>query len=165
MRLSGCLRPRCRSCSGGNDRLSPNTLIISLKRGAGKKQVCAKFAHTAGDGKVYQISCYNLDVIISVGYRVKSQNGTKGRVRAISILKDHLIKECTVHQKRLAQKAIFESRQMLNFLANTLNSHDLIKDERQAVLQIVETDDFFNDKSLVTLTLLIAASDPDQKIC
>ncbi|XOV80839.1 MAG: RhuM family protein [Aestuariibacter sp.] len=46
-----------------------------LERGS----VSAKFAHTADDGKIYQVQHYNLDVIISVGYRVKSQQGVKFR--------------------------------------------------------------------------------------
>lgn len=44
-----------------------------------EKSVCAKFAHTAGDGKTYETQYYNLDVIISVGYRVKSKRGTQFR--------------------------------------------------------------------------------------
>ena len=54
--------------------------------------VCAKFAHTAKDGKTYQVAYYNLDVIISVGYRVKSKQGTRFRIWATSVLKDHLVK-------------------------------------------------------------------------
>jgi hypothetical protein len=44
-----------------------------------QEAVCANFAHTADDGKTYQVAHYNLDVIISVGYRVKSQQGTRFR--------------------------------------------------------------------------------------
>ena len=47
-----------------------------------KKAVVAKFATTAADGKTYQVEHYNLDVIISVGYRVKSQHGTQFRIWA-----------------------------------------------------------------------------------
>lgn len=54
--------------------------------------VVAKIATTASDGKVYQVSYYNLDVIISVGYRVKSLRGTQFRIWANSILKEYLIK-------------------------------------------------------------------------
>ena len=52
-----------------------------------KNSVLAKFAYTATDGKKYNVDCYNLDVIISVGYRVKSHRGTQFRIVAISLQK------------------------------------------------------------------------------
>lgn len=66
--------------------------------------VCAKFAHTAGDGKTYQVDHYNLDVIISVGYRVKSPEGTRFRIWANRILKDFLVKGYALNQQRLTQQ-------------------------------------------------------------
>ncbi len=63
--------------------------------------VIAKFATTAKDGKTYQVQYYNLDMIISVGYRVKSKNGIIFRKWATQVLKDFLIKGYTVNQKRL----------------------------------------------------------------
>ncbi len=69
-----------------------------------KKAVVAKFATTALDGKTYQTEHYNLDVIISVGYRVKSQKGTQFRIWANSILKEYLVKGYTINENRLAQK-------------------------------------------------------------
>ena len=57
-----------------------------------KDSVWAKFAYTAADGKTYQVDYYNLDVIISVGYRVKSLRGTQFRIWANSILKEYLQK-------------------------------------------------------------------------
>ena len=51
-----------------------------------KESVWAKFAYTAADGKVYDVDYYNLDVIISVGYRVKSKRGTQFRIWATGIL-------------------------------------------------------------------------------
>lgn len=57
-----------------------------------KDSVVANFATTAEDGKTYQVIHYNLDVIISVGYRVKSQRGTRFRIWSTSVLKDHLVK-------------------------------------------------------------------------
>ena len=54
--------------------------------------VVANFATTAADGKVYNTAHYNLDVIISVGYRVKSKQGTLFRIWASRVLKDHLLK-------------------------------------------------------------------------
>jgi prophage maintenance system killer protein len=102
-----------------------------------KDQVCAKFAHTAQDGKVYQVVHYNLDVIISVGYRIKSQRGTQFRIWATSVLKDHLVKGYTLHQKRLAEKGVGEARQMIALLSGTLEGHNLVNDEGLAILQIV----------------------------
>lgn len=55
-----------------------------------KEAVWAKFAYTASDGKIYQVDYYNLDVIISVGYRVKSLRGTQFRIWATSILKEYM---------------------------------------------------------------------------
>jgi prophage maintenance system killer protein len=66
--------------------------------------VCAKFAHTADDGKTYQVEHYSLDVIISVGYRVKSPEGTRFRIWANRILKDHLVQGYTLNQQRLTQQ-------------------------------------------------------------
>lgn len=70
--------------------------------------VVAKFATTAKDGKTYQVEYYNLDMIISVGYRVKSQNGVIFRKWANKVLKDYIIKGYAVNQKRLEylEKAI-----------------------------------------------------------
>ena len=55
-----------------------------------KEAVWAKFAHTAADGKVYNVDYYNLDAIISVGYRVKSQRGVQFRIWATGILKEYM---------------------------------------------------------------------------
>ena len=63
--------------------------------------VVAKFATTASDGKSYQVDYYNLYVIISVGYRVKSKNGVVFRKWANQILKDYMIKGDSVNQRRL----------------------------------------------------------------
>ena len=66
-----------------------------------RNSVVANFATTASDGKTYNVEYYNLDVIISVGYRVKSQNGILFRQWANKILKEYLIKGYAVNQKRL----------------------------------------------------------------
>ena len=63
--------------------------------------VVAKFATTAADGKTYQVDHYNLDVIISVGYRVKSVRGTQFRIWATQRLKEYLIKGFTMDDDRL----------------------------------------------------------------
>jgi hypothetical protein len=69
-----------------------------------EKSVVANFATTAADGKTYQVAHYNLDVIISVGYRVKSQRGTRFRQWATKRLKDYLVQGYAINEKRLEQK-------------------------------------------------------------
>lgn len=59
---------------------------------------------TASDGKKYKTKLYNLDVIISVGYRVKSKRGTRFRIWATQTLKDHLVKGYTINGKRLQEQ-------------------------------------------------------------
>lgn len=66
-----------------------------------ENSVCSFFEHTANDGKKYNVMFYNLDMIISVGYRVNSKQGIIFRKWATSILKDYMIKGYAVNQKRL----------------------------------------------------------------
>ena len=97
-----------------------------------KNSVVAKFATTASDGKTYQVDYFNLDVIISVGYRVKSKRGVQFRIWATSILKDYRIKGYAVNQKRLEaldRTVKIQSR----IIASTLEL-----DEKE-VLNVVET--------------------------
>ena len=70
-----------------------------LERGA----VVANFATTASDGKTYHVDYYNLDVIISVGYRVKSLRGTQFRIWANSVLREYLIKGFAMNDDLLKQ--------------------------------------------------------------
>ncbi|TES89936.1 MAG: cell filamentation protein Fic, partial [Desulfobacteraceae bacterium] len=65
--------------------------------------VVANFATTAADGKSYQVDYYNLDVIISVGYRVKSHRGTQFRIWATQRLREYIIKGFTLDDERLKQ--------------------------------------------------------------
>ena len=66
-----------------------------------RDSVVANFATTASDGKTYNVYFYNLDVIISVGYRVKSQRGTQFRIWANSVLKEYIIKGFAMDDERL----------------------------------------------------------------
>jgi len=70
-----------------------------------KNSVIRKFRITAADGKSYETYFYNLDVTISVGYRIKSQNGTRFRIWATNVLKRHLIDGYTLNEKRLNEQA------------------------------------------------------------
>ena len=66
-----------------------------------RDSVVAKFATTAADGKTYQVEFYNLDIIISVGYRVKSKRGTQFRIWATGILKEYMRKGFALDDERL----------------------------------------------------------------
>ena len=83
-----------------------------------KDSVWAKFAYTASDGKLYQVDYYNLDVIISVGYRVKSQRGTQFRQWANKVLKEYLLRGYSINQRlkdleeKLDAKLVQHERQL-----------------------------------------------------
>lgn len=66
-----------------------------------RESVVAKFATTAADGKTYDVDYYNLDVIISVGYRVKSQRGVQFRIWASGVLKEYMKKGFAMDDERL----------------------------------------------------------------
>lgn len=68
-----------------------------------KNSVWAKFAYTASDEKTYQVDYYNLDVVISVGYRVKSQRGVQFRIWATNILKEYIKKGFAMDDNRLKE--------------------------------------------------------------
>ena len=95
--------------------------------------VVAKFATTAKDGKTYQVEYYNLDMIISVGYRVKSQNGVIFRKWANKVLKDYMIKGYAVNQKRLEY---LEKTIKLIDIAGRIDS-DLKGTEAQEIIKVI----------------------------
>ena len=67
--------------------------------------VVANFATTAADGKTYRVEFFNLDVIISVGYRVKSQRGTQFRIWATQRLREYIVKGFAMDDDRLKQRS------------------------------------------------------------
>ena len=70
-----------------------------------ESSVCANFARTADDGKTYQTQHYNLDAIISVGYRVNSKRGTQFRQWSTQVLREHLTRGWTLDQARFEQNS------------------------------------------------------------
>ena len=74
-----------------------------------QNSVVAKFATTADDGKIYQVEHYDLDVILSVGYRVKSANGINFRRWANQVLKEHLLKGYSVNRRLISQENKLEN--------------------------------------------------------
>ena len=95
--------------------------------------VVANFATTANDDKTYQVKYYNLDVIISVGYRVKSQNGVIFRKWATKVLKDYMIKGYVVNQKRLEY---LEKTVMLIDIASRINT-EIQGTEAQEIIKVI----------------------------
>jgi prophage maintenance system killer protein len=104
-----------------------------------ESSVRAKFAHTAKDGKTYQSQFYNLDAILSVGYRVNSKQGTRFRIWATQILKDHLVKGYTVNEQRFREQAekLTDMRRTVDLLARTLANQELVSDTGKDVLRVI----------------------------
>ena len=85
-----------------------------------KDSVWAKFAYTASDGKVYQVDYYNLDVIISVGYRVKSKRGTQFRQWANKVLKEYILKGYSInHRLSTLEQTVAEHSKKIDFFVRT----------------------------------------------
>lgn len=80
---------------------------------------------------------YSLDVIISVGYRVKSKRGVQFRQWATRVLHEHLVQGYSFNQTRLAERGLVEARQTLDLLANTLRNQALVDDTGRAVLDLI----------------------------
>jgi prophage maintenance system killer protein len=101
--------------------------------------VRAKFAHTAADGKTYQVQGYNLDVIISVGYRVKSKRGTQFRQWATQVLREHLVRGFTLNEKRLQEQEqkLDDLRRTVGLLEKTLVHQAIGLDEAKGLLQVI----------------------------
>ncbi len=104
-----------------------------------KQSVVAKNATTAADGKIYQVDFYNLDVIISIGYRIKSQRGTQFRIWANKILKNYLIKGFSINEKRLTQQneQLKKLQDSVKLLGDVLNYKELNTDESVGLLTII----------------------------
>ena len=92
----------------------------ALKEELSGISVVANFATTAADGKIYKVQYYNLDVILSVGYRVKSYRGVEFRRWASKILKEYLLKGYSVNQ-RLTQleKRVSDTEEKIDFFVRT----------------------------------------------
>jgi len=98
--------------------------------------VVAKFATTANDGKTYQMEYYNLDMILSVGYRVKSKQGIQFRIWANKVLKEYLIKGYVINEKIKFQQ-YEELRQTVKLLSNVIQNKELSADEATGLLHVI----------------------------
>jgi len=107
-----------------------------------KSSTVAKFATVQKEGsrKIERmVDYFNLDVIISVGYRIKSQRGTQFRIWANKILKDYLIKGYSLNEKILSQqnKQLKELQESVKILGNVLNYKELSNNESVGLLKII----------------------------
>jgi len=98
-----------------------------------KNSVCAKIAHTAVDGKMYKTQFYNLDVVISVGYRVNSKRATQFRIWATRVLKEHIVQGYTINQRRLleTQSKFKELQSAIAFLREKSSKKTLEGQEKE----------------------------------
>lgn len=105
-----------------------------------KNATVAKFATVQKEGSrevKRDVEYYNLDAIISVGYRVNSKEGVQFRKWASNVLKEHLIRGYTTNDKRLSQQGLHELQQTIELLQKTLINHDLVNDLGQEAIQII----------------------------
>ena len=99
--------------------------------------VCAKFAHMGSySDQQYETAVYNLDVIISVGYRVKSQRGTQFRVWANKVLKEYLIKGYAVNQQVKIEQ-LEDLKNTVHLLSNVIEHKQLTLDEANGLLRVI----------------------------
>lgn len=98
--------------------------------------VVAKFATTASDGKSYNVDHYNLDMIISIGYRVKSNRGIQFRVWANKVLKEYLVKGYAVNEK-IKSEQYDNLKQTVKLLSNVIQNKELSADEATGLLQVI----------------------------
>jgi prophage maintenance system killer protein len=103
-----------------------------------ENSTCAKIAQVAADGKIRQMNIYNLDVIISVGYRVNSRKATDFRIWATRVLKNHLIEGYTINEKRLlqAESRFKELQEVVSFLREK-SKHELLSGQGKEILDLL----------------------------
>ncbi len=102
-----------------------------------EKAACSKMEHTAADGKRYQTKFYNLDAVISVGYRINSIQATHFRIWSTQVLKEHLIQGYTIYKPRLAQQGLHELQTTVELLKKTLVNHVLVNDIGTEAIQLI----------------------------
>lgn len=103
-----------------------------------RDSVVANFATTASDGKIYQVEYYNLDVIISVGYRVKSQRGTNFRIWATRVLRRHLLENAPLHPGENAwQERYLYLLKTLDIAASAASMASLSATEATGIIKVL----------------------------
>lgn len=126
------------------DRTSINRHILNIYKSEELDEIstCAKIAQVQKEGNreiKRHINYYNLDIIISVGYRVNSKRGTEFRIWANNILKEYLIKGYSMNEKKLLQQneQLKELQKTVKLLGEVLYSKQLSNDESTGLLKII----------------------------
>lgn len=105
-----------------------------------ENSVVRKSRTTASDGKTYEVTEYNLDVVISVGYRVKSQRGTQFRIWANSVLKQYLVQGYALNERKLQaeQEKLDDLKRTIALSSRLLQNQALTLQESQSILLVLE---------------------------
>jgi prophage maintenance system killer protein/prophage antirepressor-like protein len=102
-----------------------------------KDAVVANYATTASDGKSYHVDYYNLDAILSVGYRVNSKEGSEFRKWSSQVLKEYLINGYALNKVKLAERGVRELEKTIELLQKTLVHNELVNDLGKESFQII----------------------------
>ncbi|QIR74956.1 virulence RhuM family protein [Sulfurospirillum diekertiae] len=102
-----------------------------------QNSVIRNFRITASDGKNYDVAHYNLDVIISVGYRVKSKRGTQFRIWASNVLKQYLIKGYALNHQRMNAQSLSELTATMELVRKSIETKELSSNEAKGLLDII----------------------------
>lgn len=123
-----------------SDNISLHLKNIFSEEELDKKATTEDFSVVQKEGKrrvQRTLTHYNLDAIISVGYRVNSRRGVRFRQWATSVLRDHLINGYTINEKRLAEKGLLEMEQAVSLLSRTLQNRQLVTCEGRSILDVI----------------------------
>lgn len=105
-----------------------------------ESEVCAKIAHTGPDGKIYQTKTYNLDAIISVGYRVNSRKATDFRIWATKVLREYTINGVAINEHRLKEldsKKLKNVEDMMGIVRRLIARQELNAGEASGILEVI----------------------------
>ena len=120
--------------------ISKHIKNIYADRELTRKATVSKMETVRTEGKrqvARTVELYNLDMIVSVGYRVNSARATRFRIWATQTLKEHLIRGYTLNERRLREKGFTEAEQAIQLLSRTLTRHKLVSQDGRGVLEII----------------------------
>jgi prophage maintenance system killer protein len=119
--------------------ITKHLLNIFRNKELSQKAVCSILEHTAADGKSYKTQYYNLDAIISIGYRVNSARATQFRIWATKVLKQHLIQGYTINNKRIKEhsESLKTLQNAVKMLADLSQRKALTSDEATGLFEVI----------------------------